>query len=67
MEEDLVCETGQGETLFVLPCICNFLNSVTNLSVFCVNYSRPQTRKALLVDMELLRERILKMFLFFII
>ena len=25
MEEDFVCKTGQGETLFVLTCICNIL------------------------------------------
>ena len=51
MEDDLVVKLVRGN-----------LNSVNNLSAVCVNYSLPHTRKALLVDMELLRKRILQMF-----
>jgi len=58
MEKDFVFETGQGESRFVLPCISIFFNSVNNNSAFCVNYSLPDVRKSLLVDMKLLRKRI---------
>ena len=45
MEDNFDCETIPIFVLVCILCICNFLNSVTILCAFCINYSASQIRK----------------------